>query len=155
MGEDNVYKLIFIIIVLLVTGCATTDTKWLQETHGNQFEVISGRVNKGRYVEVDNKLRTWNGPYLGGKERIDDRKLLLTALAEEEASRVCGDVGFLGDDTAYFNMKDTNGSVYGGGLIGEFIAFATAKKENIPISIHYKFICTDEENASEKLTKRV
>jgi len=79
---------------------------------------------------------------------------LLTQLAETEAGRVCGQEGYIGDDKPKFGMKDTSGSVYGGGILGEVIAGATAKKANIPIFIRYGFTCIDEQDIDGKLTER-
>ena len=85
-------------------------------------------------------MRTWNGDYQGGAEKIPARKKLLNSIADKEAKRVCGH-DFKQLTETYFEMTDKHENTYGGGLLGLAIAQMAASDENIPVSIYYTFSC--------------
>jgi len=130
--------------LLLISSCATVDTTWLREIDGNEFEVSSGRLTEGRFITVDNKLRTWNGQFRGGEEKVELRKEFLTKLAEQEAATLCSNSGFEKKDEPNFGMTDTNPMAFGGGLLGVLVAEAVSSYDNLPVSIHYRFKCDND-----------
>lgn len=138
----------------MLSGCVKIDSRWLENTEDNKFEVISGREGQQRFVVVKNQLRTWNGKYLGGEEQYENRKNLLISLSEKESARVCGLEGYEKDENPMFVMKDTGGHTYGGGILGEILAHAFSQSANIPTEIRYRFSCNDEKELNE-LSERI
>ena len=137
-------KYLIVPALALLTGCSTTDSTWLKSVDGNQFEISSGTVRNSRFVTVENKMRTWNGAYQGGEEKIAERKDLLLQLTGEEAARICGQENYEIDSDPFYSMTDKSPGTFGGGLIGFAIAHIAAKNENIPTSIHCNYLCKTE-----------
>lgn len=139
-------KKLSVIMLMALTGCNTSTMTytWYENIESNDFRIYSGFVgpekDNAHYLNVYNTMKTWNGAYQGGKEKIEARKALLTRVADKEAQRVCPK-GFTLKDDPNFVMTDKTENTYGGGLLGLAIAHMAANDENIPVSLHYSFAC--------------
>lgn len=152
--KRTIFSIIPLPILLSLTSCVSVDSSWLRHEEGNQLEVTSGRKGSSRFVSVQNKTKTWNSTYQGGKEKIPSRKEFLIKIAEKEACRVCGSIDNVKRDLdPSFNMTDKSDSAFGGGLLGLALAHAFSSNENIPVSVHYDFQCVDE-MGSKELSKK-
>jgi hypothetical protein len=143
--EDFMNRFFMYAFALLLMGCATTDSQWVQQIDGNQFEITSGRLFNSQFVTVTNTRRTWDGDLKGDKDMVPARKKILVDLAKAEAAKICGDDGFepVGEPT--FNMQERDPMAFGGGILGVLIAEATSSYKNIPVSGRYEFNCLGEE----------
>ena len=148
-------RLLLVLPALLgLSACSTVDSEWLKNESGNQLKVTSGRRGDSRFVVVENRQKTWNGVYQGGKEKIPARKAFLMRMAKSEAARICGGPGaYFVNGEPGFHMQDSSPEEYGGGLLGCVISDIMTKDENIPVSVTVSFRCNNERNA-QKLVKR-
>ncbi|HQS83712.1 MAG: hypothetical protein B7Y25_03190 [Alphaproteobacteria bacterium 16-39-46] len=134
-------------IALMVTGCVNTDSTWLDTVDGNQMEIRSGTIREDRFVDVENKMKTWNGSYQGAAEKIPMRKKLFDEIAYKEMSRICGASNYQTEGEPGYSMEDRSAQTYGGGLLGALISDMMSKDENLPVSAHYRFKCLSKQNA--------
>ena len=147
----------------------------------NVMEMTSGRQNGVRYAKAYNAVVTWQGPLAGGEEKIRQRQAYLLTGAHEEAARVCGSQDYELIDGPTFDMIDRTGNPYvygnsphkdaalasvGYGAIPALIAslldagrkeamdIKFSKVANVPVSVFFDFICTDERDRRGNLEKR-
>lgn len=141
--------------LILLTGCNNSkmQSSWLEAHEGNEFRIYSGTVGDDKdnikYVNVYNTMRTWNGNYQGGEEKIADRKNLLFKIADKEAARICIK-GYKRSDEPYFQMTDKHENTFGGGLLGLAIAHMAASDQNIPIGLSCQYTCITDKLSVKK-----
>lgn len=146
MEIQNTLKVIPLLGVLTLAACGyDTKSDWLDNVDGNEFRILTQSSESDNIVSVENKMRTWNGHYQGGKEKIEMRKNLMMKLADKDAGRLCKQEPVTKTSEPYFVMTDRENPVNTQGLlgmiIGDIVVQMTTKDENIPRNLAYHFKC--------------
>ncbi len=142
----KILKAVPLLGTLALAACGyDTKSDWLENVDGNEFRIITKSSESDNIVSVENKMRTWNGHYQGGKEKIEMRKNLMMKLADKDAGRLCKQEPVTKTSELNFVMTDRENPVNNQGLlgmvIGDIVVQMTTKDENIPRSLAYHFKC--------------
>lgn len=146
MNIKRTMRIIPLLGTLVLTACGyDTKSDWLENVDGNEFRILTRSSESDNIVSVENKMRTWNGHYQGGKEKIEMRKNLMIKLADKDAGRLCKQEPVTKTSELNFVMTDRENPVNNQGLlgmiIGDIVVKMTTKDENIPRNLAYHFKC--------------
>ncbi|MBP9878104.1 MAG: hypothetical protein KBF71_07240 [Alphaproteobacteria bacterium] len=142
----KILKAVPLMGALFLTACGyDTKSDWLENVDGNEFRIVTKSSESDNIVSVENKMRTWNGHYQGGGDKIEMRKNLMMKLADKDADRLCKQEPVTKVSQPYIVMTDRENPVTNQGiipaLIGQLVIQATTKDENVPRSLSYHFKC--------------
>ena len=120
--------------------------------YGNTVQITSGTLSKGRFVNVADSQKTWEGDLKGGKEKWGNRRDALHLTANSEIIRICGDWFALTKGPIY-NMLDSDETMGGVApalgvsvaMIAYIVADAATQDTNVPASTYVEFTCPKDE----------